>query len=582
MSVPQELLTIGVGLDTSAVESGLSSLGDATDGVAVGLEDRLSGASDGLRELTKGSSSASRGISGLGTMISVVDPKLGAMVRQVGSLSRGLQMLRVVSGPLAVAIGVATAALVVYNATQEIASQRALEAAERSERLSAALAAQAELTRALQQETDLLTGATDRHRLSLEEQIQAQREAGSEARVAISAQIFALKEQRREQEAVTESVFRGRAAQIEARAEIGRIDREIARLTRQRQASIDTERENIAQAERNTAALRRQASATNEATVATRARAAAVEELTQKEAAAVQKEEALSERQKLTKETLGELTAEAARIEEETAQRAMSEVARLNAEYDAKIERLQQIAALTAGQVETESQIATLRIEQEQMLREAFEERRAAIQAAEDEDLARAQERLEERRAAQQQFQTDVAASIGSISALTERAAQRRADVDEVAARRMLAMSKSLGLTTIAIDTAVGIQKALAQSAGAPLLAAARIAAVIAGGATQAAAVSSQSLHQGGQLAPDEQAVRTVVLRDERITPDGRVMSPEATRRMERGEAGGGARVVPVPQFQHFGGFFAYMVESGGTPLHDLINRGRDIGRAGY
>ena len=187
MSVPQELLTIGVGLDTSAVESGLSSLGDATDGVAVGLEDRLSGASDGLRELTKGSSSASRGISGLGTMISVVDPKLGAMVRQVGSLSRGLQMLRVVSGPLAVAIGVATAALVVYNATQEIASQRALEAAERSERLSAALAAQAELTRALQQETDLLTGATDRHRLSLEEQIQAQREAGSEARVAISA-----------------------------------------------------------------------------------------------------------------------------------------------------------------------------------------------------------------------------------------------------------------------------------------------------------------------------------------------------------------------------------------------------------
>jgi len=40
--------------------------------------------------------------------------------------------------------------------------------------------------------------------------------------------------------------------------------------------------------------------------------------------------------------------------------------------------------------------------------------------------------------------------------------------------------------------------------------------------------------------------------------------------------------VVPVPQFQHFGVFFADMVESGGTPMHDLINQGRDVGRAGY
>jgi hypothetical protein len=127
----------------------------------------------------------------------------------------------------------------------------------------------------------------------------------------------------------------------------------------------------------------------------------------------------------------------------------------------------------------------------------------------------------------------------------------------------------------------VGIQKALSQAAGNPVLAALGIASVVAGAATQAAAVGAQSLHQGGQLAPDEQSVRTVVLRDEAINESGRVMSPEATRRMERGDSGR-AQVVPIPQYQHFGVFFADVVESGGTPLHDLIYQGRDVGRAGY
>jgi len=72
------------------------------------------------------------------------------------------------------------------------------------------------------------------------------------------------------------------------------------------------------------------------------------------------------------------------------------------------------------------------------------------------------------------------------------------------------------------------------------------------------------------------------VLRDESIDETGRVMSPEASRRLERGESAGRAQVVPVPQYQHFGVFFADVVESGGTPMHDLIYQGRDVGRAGY
>jgi hypothetical protein len=47
---------------------------------------------------------------------------------------------------------------------------------------------------------------------------------------------------------------------------------------------------------------------------------------------------------------------------------------------------------------------------------------------------------------------------------------------------------------------------------------------------------------------------------------------------MERGEDRG-ARTVAIPIYQHFGEFFADVVEGGGTPLHDLINQGRDVGR---
>jgi hypothetical protein len=582
VSITQELLTFGVGVDTSAAEAGLASLGDATDGVAVGLEDRLSGASAGLKDLGTGSAGASRGISGLGAMISVVDPKLGAMVRQVGSLTRGLQMLRVVSGPLAVAIGVATAALLVYNASQEIAAKRTAEAAERSERLTSSMEAQAEMTRALQRDTDLLSGATDRHRLSLDEQILSQREAGAEARAAIAMQIRALKQQQLEEEKTTESVLAGRAAQIEARAEINSLDRQIAALNRTRQASIDTENENIRQAQRNAKALREQNEATDDSTIAITARAAAIEELTAKQAAAIQKEDALTERQKLSKETLGDLTAEAARIEEEAARSTLTEVESLNAQYAVKIERLQAIQALSLGQVQTEEAVHAVRIahieEIGQLEREADEERSKIALAAHDQTLRD----MEERKAKNREVASAIADSLGNLASIAETAAKKRADTDKKTAAKMLAVSKTLGIAEVAVNTAVGVSDVIAKHGANPVLAGILSAAVIATGAAQVATIASQSLHQGGQLAPDEQAVRTVVLRDERISSDGRVMSPEATRRMERGEAGQGARVVPVPQFQHFGVFFADMVESGGTPLHDLINQGRDVGRAGY
>ena len=177
-------------------------------------------------------------------------------------------------------------------------------------------------------------------------------------------------------------------------------------------------------------------------------------------------------------------------------------------------------------------------------------------------------------------MEAEIGSVIEGVTDLALMSARKKADEDERAAKRSLMLSKTLGLAKIAIDTAVGIQKALSESAGNPIAAALKIASLVVSGVAQAATVSAQTLHQGGNLSPDEQQVRTVILRDETVTEGGRVLSPEASRRMERGE--GGAQTVVIPAFQHFGEFFADVVESGGTPLHDLIYEGRTLGRVGY
>jgi hypothetical protein len=609
VSITQELLTFGVGVDTSSAEAGLASLGSTADGVAVGLEDRLSGASSELQNMGKASTGAGRGLTGLGAAISVVDPKLGAAVRQVGSLARGLTMLRTVSGPVAIGIGVITAALATYNAAQQISNERAERARERAERLTEALRAQAEATSDLQTETDLITGATDRYRLSAEEQIEQQKQLGAETRTAIYAQIQALRDERTEQEALSRSLFRNAQARVEAGQEARRLTREIASLEQQIEESNETQRANIRQIHSNAHALRTQGEATEDATTATNRRTVAVEAVTEaiaKQEAAELKAVGASEKAIATQQLLATLESEVASIRSTAADEQLSENERILGAYDQQIERLNEIQRITGESADIEAARAAVTSAREEAEFQMFLDHQAEKSRIEDEAHQDALDKIEEERQHRLAAQADISSALGSFGQLSSQIARTRAQEAEeamqalkasgrlseaqikkrealemAAAQRALNVSKSLGFAQIAIDTAVGIQKALANSAGNPVLAALGIASVVAGAATQAAAVGAQSLHQGGQLAPDEQSVRTVVLRDEAIDESGRVMSPEATRRMERGDTGR-AQVVPIPQYQHFGVFFADVVESGGTPLHDLIYQGRDVGRAGY
>ena len=555
-----ELIMFGVGADTAPAEAALSSLGDTADGVAVGLEDRLSGASDGLKDLTKGSTSASRGISGLGSMISVVDPKLGAVVKQVGSLTRGLQLLRVVSGPLAIAIGAVTTALVVYNATQEIAAQRAREAEERSQRLSDALERQAELTQDLQRETDLISGATDQYALSLEEEIALHKQAANEARSALTSQIRALKLLKEEQEDVTESGSAHAAVQAKAAERANELTREIAALRRERDRVTESEQENIRQATRNANARRREAEDTGTATGARN-----------RHRDAIDAETAAMERQEKLKKTFSEpeeddpnlqqkeTALELSRQTRDAIEAVQTEEERINALYRDRMKLLDQAASLGVD----EDQIAEARAAFE---RQHFEEMSALRRAEHDQTIAELNEQRE-KIADNIQGMTDL---YSSASSLISDLAGLAAGEDEEAQARAAKLDKGLNIAGALIGGVVGV--IVNTLLGNP------VGAVSSGLGGASGVIRAASAHQGDRIAPDEEMVRTVILRDEKITPDARVISPEGSRRMERGEDGG-AHTVAIPIYQHFGEFFADVVEGGGTPLHDLINQGRDVGR---
>lgn len=164
-----ELLTFGVGVDTSAAEAGLASLGGSAEGVAAGLEDRLAGATDGLKELGKQSSQASRGIQGLASVVSLVDPRLGQVIRSVGTLARGMTVLRLGLGPAAVAVAAVTTALALYRRQQDEAAEQERRAAAVSDIMREARDRLKDSTLDLNVELGKLT-ATEREILKIRQQ----------------------------------------------------------------------------------------------------------------------------------------------------------------------------------------------------------------------------------------------------------------------------------------------------------------------------------------------------------------------------------------------------------------------------
>jgi hypothetical protein len=580
-----ELLTFGVALDTSGVEEGLREIGDVGARASAQLEDSLSEAAQGVRRLEAATDQAADrmrrlddaadGISDragksatafgmIGGVLGRVNPQLEDGTRLLADLADavdvasmfGGKFLRVL-GPLGIALGVVGTAYAVWRHETEAAAEAQRQAEERVKALTDALNAQYLITNDLQNQINLVNGLTDQFAVALEREQANIRDNGEAVIAAIDAQIAAQKEAIRVQE-------QERRVSRQQQANIAELRDGLAYLNSERADAVEAMESQMDAAEA-LAEYRREEAESNR-TLAERDRLRAEAARKQAEAAAAQ----------------AAALQELAGIQRDQALSEMTEREKINFLLQEKITRLQELAEITGEDV-TEERLTAERIALEEIAeleRAQAEQRQAAQdqldaqrQAAHDQEMAA----IQAEKAARMEALGNVGAAYGDLANLAAQAANKRATIDEASARRSLQAAKSLGLVQIAIDTAVGIQKALAQAAGRPLRAAAGIAAVLTGSAVQTAAVASQSLHSGGDIAPDEQEIRTIILRDEAVTSRGEVLSPEESRQRDTG----GSTII-IPAYQHFGQFFADVVESGGTPLHHLINEGRTLGRVGY
>lgn len=527
MSITQELLRIGVGVDTDPAISGLRDFAGEAEGALSPLESTLSQASDGLREVGKQSGTAARGMSGLASVVSLVNPQLGTAIRSVGNLTRGLGLLRLGLGPAALLIGGVSAALYAYNQEQERAARLAASAASANDALNAS---QARLQGTLLDVEEALGDTLD-----LEERlIRVRQQAFAESLPGFQDMARAVNESHRELQRLEEGY---------------RVLLSIGAPARDLQIATDRLNEQ--------AAIHRRLQADQNVMI---------DNL--REMVDLREELAISEHE-----------------EEETARENL----RLShQQIEADTQRLELIKGIAEEQYRASEERKNQIIEEARLLADKEAETAAFIADLDKERQAarlamneRVQQQIREHQEERKELENEIAGVLASFGDIAAMSARKRSEEDNKAAERMLKVSKGIGLAQVAIDTAVGIQKALASFVENPVKSIVAVAGLIAGAVVQTSKIRSQTLHQGGNLSPDEQQVRTVILRDEAVTQGGRVLSPEASRRMERGE-GGGSQPVVIPAFQHFGEFFADVVESGGTPLHDLIYEGRTLGRVGY
>ena len=602
-----ELLTIGVGLDTSDVKSGLEDLGKTATRVSHNMEESLTDASKGVQKIENAAESAAQRLRRLddaaddlsersgktatamgmiGGVLGRINPQLEEGTRLIADLADAVDVASMfgskwlkVLGPIGIALGVAGTAYAVYRRQTEAAAEAQRLAEERAKALAEALQGVANVTQNVQAQIQLMNGEIDQFGATAQTQADQVREASKavtdsyDEQIRLSQDRINVLEMEANKTQTLLDMNRGTA--VAAR------DAALALSVEQRNMQDLTEArdQETARMERQLEVIDLMADFRRESVAAQEAEREAARMAAEAQRAAAEAERERAERAREVASAVSEL----ASIEREQAMAQMSDQEKINFLLDEKIARIEELAQITgqdttALQLEAEllarQEIAEVeRTQHEERLKR--QEELSALRLAEHEA---AMAEMKEEQAARMDTFSEIGEAYGNLAQLAEMAAQKQATASEEAARKTAALAKRLGLFQIAIDTAVGLQKAITANAGNPIAAAAAIAAVLTGSAVQTATVASQSLHSGGNLAPDEQSVRTVILRDEVVTSRGQALSPEETRSQSRGRA----ETVVIPAFQHFGQFFADVVEGGGTPLHDLIYEGRTLGRAGY
>lgn len=544
----ETLLTFGVGVDTSSAEAGLASLGGSAEGVAAGLEDRLASASDGMKDLGKQSSQASRGIQGLASVVSLVDPRLGQVIRSVGTLTRGLSVLRLGMGPAALAVGGVVLALNEYQKEQE----RARIA---TENLSRASEAQRLSQQGLQRSYEDLNAQLDETARAELEILNLRRQSFAESlpglqdvikgATAARLEVSRLEAQYRDltaagAEIADEQILPQLNDAINELKRYEGLEREIiANLKAQTENRIETLK---VQRDQEEAAKRKQ-------------------EATRDQTKQLQEAARLEQQRLRAEKERADIIADLASIQRDASMATMTEEERINVLLAERLARLEEIEQASMGALDTTAAEAALRAQAEQQLGELEQQRHDQKMAQVEQERA-AQERLaaQQRQAAQEQIRiaTDIAGTSSQLIAMGFKDKQA-AMVAEGTSAAILA-----GINTIASNpTPLGIAQAGLNVA----LAMAQVAKMRS---------VQPSFHRGG--FGDEYSA-TMRRGEAVLSPQGRqMMGDDAIRRANRGQApqeGGG--VIEVRQFYRhrpFDEFARDNLERGG-PVTSAINGSR-------
>ena len=541
MSHVPELAAFGLGLDTSAVDAGLASMGGSAESIGADLESRLAGASDGMKELGKRSSNASRGIQGLAAVVSLVDPRLGQVVRSVGTLARGLSVLRLGLGPAAVAVAAVTTAWALYQRQQEQARQEMEAAKTRADNLAEALKGVALAAQDIQDQIRLVNGEIDQFGLAAEQQAESVRIASDAVVTAYDAEIEATKEKIT---SLRQQVQQGKNVSAELRAErkelaqlTGARDQEIKRASRQIdtiELLADFRRESRAAAEAEAEASRQ---AAEQARLEADWRKQQAEEMA----------EVARQRKRI-----GSLTSEVAGIEKAAVETRMSDEQRILAAMDDRIARLQEIAQETHGLIDVEKAELAVRMQAAAELTELDRQQH-------EQKMAQRKRELElERQAAQEQIRiaTDIAGTTSQLIAAGFK--------DKHAAQVAEGMSAALlaGINTIASNpTPLGIAQA-----------GLNVALAMA----QVSKMQSITAHRGA-LHGDEYMVRARK-GEAHLSNIGRAtMGDDAIRKANAGQSPQSGQVIEIRQFYRHKAYddFARDNLKRGGPLTSAINDSR-------
>jgi uncharacterized phage infection (PIP) family protein YhgE len=570
MSSPLEL-PVRVSVDTDEAADALAGLAGAAEGAGDSLTEAMDGASASIENLGREGSKSGRAIQGFAAVLGLIDPRAAAAARSVATLARGMSFLKLGLGPVAVGIAAVTGAVALYSAEQD----RKVRIEANAKTVSDTLAASEDRLRAAYEDLAAAASETGRREQAL---LNVRRAAFAESLPGFQELARQISETRMELDRY-EDVFERFDGAGDAITNVVGTQTVLAAVAWKVGGLANDRADEAAQRLRDLRAAQTQLvdNLREEAKVRTEALQIQFDEADAAKATATAKTRATDDAKRLAEaEALRAEVMDLVASAEGEGISAAEKVNQLYAERVARLDEIQQRAGGTADLEDAYAAVAKARDRELYELRAQYIADLAAKQQAADDEAKR---RREEERQETISTISEIGDFYGSLAGIAEQVAQAKGETDKRAAQRALNTAKRLALAEATLARSVGISNVFASTVGRPIARAIGIAAQVAAFAEQAAAIGSTSLHQGG-LAPDEQRMgSTVVLRDEARTADGRVISPEGTRRMERGEDA--VRVVTFEAYQTFGRFFPGYILGNSTPLTASIKGSKTTGHTG-